>query len=685
MKKRVDHSAMAVVGYADPWMSTAGSDITFHLSSDRSVTSVSISRLDMPDAVDLDWNITELQKVGHQSIQQGSFLRIDELGKHGPIAAVRFELYLTRNSGTRVIFQSSDLSLTLQEGMLVVKSRATELARSRILPTKTWLEFKVSHGAQGVTVTVLSTDALAPLLITLTAANGAAPSFGESMCFGSDGENTLETLNAKFSSISIETATGRIDWTFPTVLPEGPIAANAPNDFVFLEPVNQPTFCVTSSRWDGSSFDPKVVPTHYDAIHCHDDDMGDLKWPASYRLHIPEGSDAGIYAFDVQAGEVKERIVFFISADKTSAPLLFVVPTMTYLAYADEYLPEHLYPPKCFDRGHAFAVDNNLRSLYDYHSDASGVSICSYRKPKVTLRDDYNYPLCGCPHNLPVDLHFLKFMHRNGVAFDLITDHDLHRRGLDALVGYQGVLTGSHPEYLTDRMESAYRAFIAQGGNLACFGGNGFAASVAIKGDLLELRRSPLESGRTWDGPVSELAFSITNEMGGLLRHRGRGEFSLVGGAISLMGFDKAHPFSRTKASYEPEAEWLFEGLESDVFGSEGMVLGGAAGYEVDATDPHLGTSPDTIIVAKSTDFSDSYVHDSTRWYEGGEDEQKARSRAEMTLRPLSNGAHIFSAGSVAWLGALPLNDQMNDVGRLTLNVLNRFSISQNRGDSQTA
>ncbi len=40
---------------------------------------------------------------------------------------------------------------------------------------------------------------------------------------------------------------------------------------------------------------------------------------------------------------------------------------------------------------------------------------------------------------------------------------------------------------------------------------------------------------------------------------------------------------------------------------------------------------------------------------------------------------------SIVWRGALPFNDPLNDVGRLTLNVLNRFSISQNRGDSQTA
>lgn len=229
---------------------------------------------------------------------------------------------------------------------------------------------------------------------------------------------------------------------------------------------------------------------------------------------------------------------------------------------------------------------------------------------------------------------------------------------------------------MTDRMEAAFRAFAAEGGNLAYLGGNGFAAGVAIRDDLMELRRTPLEAGRTWDGPLGELALSINNQPGGFLRHRGKGEFSLVGGAISLMGFDAAYPYTRTKDSHDPRASWMFKGVESDSFGHEGIVLGGAAGYEVDATDPHLGTAPDTIVVARSTAFADSFFHDPTRWYEGGADEERQRSCAEITLRPLSNGAHILSVGSVAWLGALPVTGEMNDIGRVMLNILGTFSMS---------
>ncbi len=181
-----------------------------------------------------------------------------------------------------------------------------------------------------------------------------------------------------------------------------------------------------------------------------------------------------------------------------------------------------------------------------------------------------------------------------------------------------------------------------------------------------------MEAGRTWDGPVSEQALALTNEPGGFLRNRGRGEFSLVGGAISLMGFDGARPFRRTEASRRPDCAWIFDGVAGDVFGDSGTVLGGAAGYEVDATDPHLGTHPDTVVLARADDFPAAYLHDPTRWHAGGEPEARGRRAAEMTLRHLAGGGMIFSASSVAWCGALPSAGEMNDVGRITLNLLSR-------------
>lgn len=673
MKRDVDHGAMAVVGYTTPWAAQAGKDIELHLSCGRPVTRVSVRRLDVPVPERMAWPVEFLDAPRQRIFEQGSHLRVaaSELAKMPAITGVSFELYLTRNDGERCIAVCGAFGLWLKDGAVSLRHAKRVLIDSVPMPSFTWLSVHLAQEGTGLTLFIHGHDVLAPFEFHRLVADTPWPAPQDDLRLGSSGADAGKTLNAKFAGVTLTTTYGPITWTFPTLLPDGPILS--PDRFA-LEAVNLPAFCMTSPRWDGQSFEPRLVPSHYDAVHCHDDDMAPLAWPASHRLRLPPDAASGIYAFDADFDGGSEEIVFFVTSAVKQAPLLFLVPTATYLAYADEYLPKHLYEWKCEDRAHVFAVANNLKSLYDYHGDLSGVSISSWRKPKTTLRSDYLYPLCGAPHNLPVDLHLLRFCHAHGITFDLITDHDLDRQEGAALAGYRAVVTGSHPEYMSAKMEGALRRFAAEGGSIAYLGGNGFAGTVAFRDDLLELRRGPTEAGRTWDGKLAEQTLALTNEPGGYLRARGRGEFSLIGGAISLMGFDGARPFTRTPESFGEKCAWLFDGVANDTFGDHGLVLGGAAGYEVDATDPTLGTAPGTIVVAKAAGFPESFVHDPTRWYEGGEAQMRTRRVAEMTVRHLSSGGLIFSASSVAWCGALPEPGQMNDVGRITLNLLQSLS-----------
>ena len=87
------------------------------------------------------------------------------------------------------------------------------------------------------------------------------------------------------------------------------------------------------------------------------------------------------------------------------------------------------------------------------------------------------------------------------------------------------------------------------------------------------------------------------------------------------------------------------------------------------------------MVIARADGFPESFVHDATRWYEGGEPQREGRRCAEMTLRPLASGGMIFSASSVAWLGALPASG-MNDVGRITLNLLKRLGAASSGSGS---
>lgn len=671
MKRAVDHGAINAVGYTVPWSAKAGQQINLSLSCDLPIKNTRISRLARPVTEFPAWPIEAIfETAEHRQFDQGSFLRVpaDELAKRS-VHAIRFELFLTGNPGSRTVLEAGSLRLCLRDGAFVLDIGDDVLLAEEKAPLGVWLTVELDHRRGELCLCINSHDLLVPYELDRCLGNYPWRLQSHAIHLGACASRNEPNLNAKFAAIRPDTSEGLLAWDFPTLLPREPILSSGGADPLRLDVVNQPAICITSARRNGSSFDPRLAATHYDAIHCHDDEIGLLQWPPSHRVTVPENSHSGVYAFQVEWEVGYERVVFFVNSSRALSLLLYLVPTATYLAYADECLANHLYQWKCDDRGHRFAIANNLNSLYDYHSNLSGVSICSYKKPK----DDFAYPLCGCPHNLPVDLHFLRFCHENGFVFDGLTDH-LHEGGIDGLHGYRAIVTGSHPEYTSIGIEQALRQFVTEGGSIAYLGDKGFAGVVASKDDLMELRRLPLEARRTGDSPIAEQSLSITNQPGGYLRSRGRGEFSLIGAAISLMGFDGARPSTRTDESYQAGCAWLFEGVDNWTFGSPGIVLGAAAGYEVDATSPALGTSRDTIIIACATDFPDSFVHHPRRWYEGGDPERVSRPRAEMTLRNLAAGGFVFSASSVGWCGALPAANGMNDVGKITLNLLNRLS-----------
>lgn len=661
MRLPVDHSAMAVTGFVEPWSAPGGATRELALSVSRPVDDVRIRRLDRDGMPAMDWPVTELAQSGHQDFVRGSWMAVDSAGlaRLRAISAIGFEVMLTRNEGRKVLLDAGAFSLGVEGTTLMLGERV--LGR---LPVQQWLEVKLDLSTGRIAVR--STGRSRPFVLEADAELGQP----DGLTFCTDAAIGVPSLNCRLARIAVTGSDGEAEWVLPTRFTREALLSAG----IGLTIAGNPTFCVTSARWDGSSLDPRLTPEHYDAIHFHDTDMAGLDWPANYAVKVPEDAETGVYAFEVVAGDAVERIAFFVTAKTPKAKLLFVLPTATYLAYADEYLPPHLYEWIGTDRGHEFARANNLRSLYDYHSDGSGVSLTTTRRPKATLRDDYNYPLCGDPHLLPVDLHFLKFAARMGIAVDVTTDHALHEAGLDLFTPYAGVITGSHPEYLSVRMEGAYRDYVAQGGKLAYLGGNGFAAAAAFDGDVMELRRGPTQPGRTWDGPLGEMALALTNEPGGYLRDRGLGEFTLTGVGIALMGFTKALPYTRAKASRGADFAWLFDGVENETFGDSGIVLGGAAGYEVDATSEHLGTPEGIVVLATARGFAPSYVDDAGRWHEGGLPQQEDRRVAEMTWLPHPSGGVVFSASSVCFLGTLPGPGAQNDVGRLTQNLLLHFS-----------
>ncbi|MGI3899213.1 MAG: N,N-dimethylformamidase beta subunit family domain-containing protein [Janthinobacterium lividum] len=669
MLKPVDHAAMPACGYVSAWNVRAGDTVTLHASSLDPGADLGVRRLDRPLDV-LDWRICPgAEPLAHRNIDRGSWVQIDGL-RLDPGTTLEIECLITRNATPRTLLSWGEISLFIDPDRVLTLASATDAASSSAdLPSQHWLTLRLARTDDAIEVLGLATGARRdPMSLVIP-----FPGLREGPEFlrlgrGPDGL----AANWRLGRVVHQDRDRRVAWCFPTRGPVAelwPVTGHGPAMQVF----NDPTFCCVSARWDGSIHDPRLDPAQYDAIHLHEDDLGPLNWPSTCVVQVPPSAESGVYAITIATIVGTEEVPFFVRPLQPRAPIAFLVPTLTYAAYADEALPVERYPWMADDRAHRFAQANGLLSLYDEHADGSGVSLKSLEHPKATLRHDYVYPLSGSPHLLPVDLQLLAFCHSQEICFDLLTDEDLHREGHCALEPYSGIFTGSHPEYWTGVMQQALQQWLDQGGNLAYLGGNGLMWVTALEANRVEVRRGQTLASRTWDGAAGESVMALSGEIGGLWRDRGRSEFSVTGVGMTMMGFGPARPYRRLPVSADEKWAWIFENVGHEPIGSEGSVLGGAAGYEVDRTDERLGTPFGTVVLACADGFGPEYQVDGNEYFPGGAAERDAARRCDMAVRQHQGGGFVFSVGSVSWCGSLPGIDATNGVGQITSNVLRRL------------
>jgi N,N-dimethylformamidase len=286
------------------------------------------------------------------------------------------------------------------------------------------------------------------------------------------------------------------------------------------------------------------------------------------------------------------------------------------------------------------------------------------------------------------DLYLFDWLEHEGLGYDVITDDDLHAEGAGLLARYAGVITGGHPEYVSEEILDALTSYTDAGGNLAYLGGNGFYWVTTVadgQPHLLEVRRGRSGS-RTWTGEPGE-GHHTTGEPGGHWRDRGRAPQLLTGVGFCAQGGGPGAGYRRTRASEDPRVAFVFDGIGRDeVIGDFGLKLGGAAGDELDRADDRLGTPPGTLVLATSQGgHDDSYQRaveevEEMSARQGGT--QSADVRADMTYRRTPGGGSVFSVGSIAWTASLPHAGYTNNVARLTGNVLREFT---RRGASRGA
>lgn len=454
-----------------------------------------------------------------------------------------------------------------------------------------------------------------------------------------------------------------------------------------MQGVNRPVRCMTGYNWAGED-SYRLAPETFGGVHFHDDAMTDCNWHPTFALDLPADLPSGVYCLKVRADGAEDSIPFIVRPRTPKARLAVLLPTFTYLAYANEHLSYEAPIAQAITAHTPVLNQADLEykkleefglSTYDHHADGAGVCYSSWRRPIITLRPRYRLPAMNFPWALPADLSLIWWLEHAGYDYDVITDHDLHAEGLACLKPYKAVMNGTHPEYYSEQMMDATEAYLREGGRVMYLGGNGYYWVTGTRPDAphcIEVRK--LDTGsRAWQAEPGEGYLASTGQRSGLWRSRGRAPQKIVGLGFTAEGMDQSQPFERMPDSFHRRVAWIFEGIgDMEPIGDFGLAAGGAGGIELDRYDLALGTPPHTLLLASTWGHSDNYPlvsEEVTYAFPGRGGTQDAQVRGDMIYFTTAADGACFAAGSIAWSQALPCKGGENNVARIMRNVLNAF------------
>ena len=452
--------------------------------------------------------------------------------------------------------------------------------------------------------------------------------------------------------------------------------------------VNRPVRLMTGANWKGAD-SYHMDASQYGGVHFHSDALTDAKWATTCSITLPENMVSGVYALRLTHGKQQDHVPFIVTPHTPKSAIAVLLPTMTYLAYANEHLSYEAPIAQAIVAHTPVISQQDIEykkleefglSTYDHHADGSGCCYSSWRRPIVSLRPKYRLSAMNFAWGLPADLSLIWWLEQSKFDYDVITDHDLHALGKAALEPYKVVINGTHPEYYTANMMDATEDYLRQGGRLMYTGGNGYywvAGQRKDEAHCMEVRKLDVGS-RAWQAEPGEGHLASTGERSGLWRSRGRAPQKIVGVGFSAEGMDESQPFERMPDSYHKRVSWIFKGLgDEELIGDFGLANDGAAGVELDRYDLALGTPPHTQILASSSGHSDNYPlvsEEITYAFPGRGGTQDPQVRGDMIFFTTPNNGAVFAAGSIAWSQALPINNGDNNVATVMTNVLDALT-----------
>ena len=229
-------------------------------------------------------------------------------------------------------------------------------------------------------------------------------------------------------------------------------------------------------------------------------------------------------------------------------------------------------------------------------------------------------PALTTSHLFGGELHLIRWLHNNNLAFTCLTDSDLHNGG-EVLGKSKVLILNTHPEYWSAAMYDHLEDFLNSGGSLLSLAGNGLWWKV--------------EMGHT--AVFVDKSRRVHNQ--GQWKNLGRPASSVLGSLYDGIGYGTFAPYEIVRADH-----WIFEGLnvrDGDSFGDLSLVTSdsdssGASGWELDHVDEF--SPANGLVVAKG---------------------QNPGGGADVFIYEHPGGGTVLSFGSISSASAVPLDSVM--------------------------
>ena len=371
-----------------------------------------------------------------------------------------------------------------------------------------------------------------------------------------------------------------------------------------------------------------------------------VRWDAgSSQIHrqvIAAPDASGLYYFQAR-GESGAFCSFplVVAPRKAASPIAVLASTNTWNAYnpfggRSNYILASAMPEVPIVNSKSDLPRYNLPDYGEWQAESFAPLSFDRPEPRnqVPADDECTDPIEGRMECAlaPAEWRLLGWLEREGFAYDLYADDQLHTGVLD-LDAYRVLVLSVHPEYWTEAMYWAVKRWVFErGGRLVYLGGNGINCKVDILTD------GAMRCLNRWD-PSLDSRFHTAVES-----------------EANLLGVAYSDPGAMTVAPYEviDSTHWIFAGTglrRGDRFGTKILherYGDGASGHETDKLT--ASSPPQAKVLARGLNPDN-----------GG---------AELVCFDTPGGGAVFSAGSITYPTGLLCDEPLS---RITGNCLRRF------------